>query len=93
MCDIAKLKIHRKCTSPAEEPAIVYIVTDAGNVGLCEKCWGKVADSDLEWGPDPRPTVEEIFGRRAKEEAEATPTEYKPKSDKKTDQEKEEEEY
>ena len=74
MCSIAKLKIRKRCKTP-EEPVSVVIIWKEEPVELCRKCWERIPP-DLEWGIYPKPTVEEIFGRRTKEEAEATPTEY-----------------
>lgn len=48
MCQIAKLKMgFRHCDSQA---VAVYIMHRGRKIGLCEKCWGKVAKSPLEWG-------------------------------------------
>jgi len=53
MCDISSLKIHRRCATPTD-PIAVFIMLDEKQVGLCDKCWGKVAVSDFEWGLDPK---------------------------------------
>lgn len=53
MCQIAKLKIKKKCSTP-EDPITVYIMWKGEKLGLCQKCWYKVSDSDLEWGDSDR---------------------------------------
>jgi hypothetical protein len=47
MCDVAKMKLQKKCGTPLE-PIIVFIqLRDKDEtIGLCRKCWGKVADMD-----------------------------------------------
>jgi hypothetical protein len=77
MCQISEAKIHRRCKTPTEPPT-VFIMKDGKQIGLCNNCWNKVADSDLEWGSDPRPILKDILERREKEEALTTLTEYKP---------------
>jgi len=91
MCQISKMKIHRRCKTPEESISVVIQWKDE-QVELCRKCWERIPN-DLEWGMDPKPILEEIFGRRAKEEAEATVTEYKIKGEKITEPEKEEEDF
>lgn len=53
MCQVSELKIHRKCTNPTD-PIAVLIMKDEKQIGLCSKCWTKVAESDYEWGDEPR---------------------------------------
>lgn len=77
MCQISEMKIYKRCKTP-EDGIAVFVVKDGKQLGLCGSCWKKVGEGDYEWGPDSKPIVEEIFSRRAKEEAAATPTEYKP---------------
>lgn len=91
MCNISKLRIHRRCKTPEESISVVIQWKDE-QVELCRKCWERIP-TDLEWGTDPKPVLEEIFGRRAKEEAEATVTVYKIKGEKITEPEKEEEDF
>ena len=48
MCDVSKLK---KGLRHCDEQAIaVYIMYKGRRIGLCERCWGKVSRSSLEWG-------------------------------------------
>ena len=80
MCQIAKLKIRKRCKTP-EEAISVIIMWNGEPVEICKSCWERIPP-DLTWGDDKIPTVEEIFGRRTKEEAEATVTEYRLKDKK-----------
>jgi len=51
MCDINKLKLgYRKCSN---QEITVIIMWKGKEVGLCEKCWRKIAKSDLEWSETP----------------------------------------
>jgi hypothetical protein len=91
MCQIAKMKIHRRCKTPEESISVVIQWKDE-QVVLCKSCWERIPN-DLEWGTDPKPILEEIFGRRAKEEAKATPTEYKLKGEKVEQEKQEDDEF
>jgi hypothetical protein len=90
MCQIAKLKIRKRCKTP-EEAISVIIMWNGEPVELCKKCWERIPP-DLTWGDDKIPTMEEIFGRRIKEEQEATVTEYRLKDKKGVIQNESEEE-
>lgn len=76
MCDIKKLKIRKKCSTPME-PSIVFLQLNGDVIGLCQKCWNKVADSDLEWGDSPKVTMEEVLSEKSRGIEGATLTEYK----------------
>lgn len=75
MCEIASMKIHRRCKTP-EEPCVVYIVWKSENVGICKRCWEKFPE-DLEWGNTPRPTMEQILSEESRVGKNPTLTEYK----------------
>lgn len=48
MCQIHKLrKGYRKCS---DQSCAVIIMYKGKEVQLCERCWGKIAKSNLEWG-------------------------------------------
>lgn len=48
MCQIHKLKQgYKKCDEPKIHLTIIW---KGENVELCETCWRKIADTDLEWG-------------------------------------------
>jgi len=55
MCDIKEFKLHRKCTNPLDPIAVFITWKNGKQLGLCEKCWSKIADSDLEWGEEEIP--------------------------------------
>ena len=80
MCQISKMKIRKRCKTP-EESVSVIIMWKGEAVEICKSCWERIPP-DLTWGDDKIPTVEEIFGRRVKEEQEATVTEYRLKDKK-----------
>jgi hypothetical protein len=75
MCQIDQLKVRmKKCDK--QEQAVGIQWKDGHIYWLCNNCWEKLSDKDWEIG-DSKVMVEEIFGRREKEEAEAVLTEYK----------------
>ena len=82
MCDITKLKLHRRCKTPIEGVAVL-VRKDGIDVPICYSCWKRIGNGDWEIGIYPKLTIEEIFGRRIKEEQEATFTEYHLKDSKK----------
>jgi len=91
MCDISSMKIHRRCKTLLE-PILLYVQWKPDlMVGICKSCWERIPP-DLTWGDDKIPTMEEIFGRRIKEEQEATVTEYRLKDKKGVIQNESEEE-
>ena len=76
MCDVKKLHIHKKCSTPME-PSIVFLQIENESIGLCDRCWSKVANSDLEWGNSPKLTIEEILSDKARFGENPVETEYK----------------
>jgi hypothetical protein len=64
-----------------------------GMVGICAGCWAKIANSDYEWGTDPKPTLEQIFSDEARFGKDPVLTEYKPHVKKSDEPKEEEEEY
>jgi len=87
MCDVAKLKVHKRCKTP-DEISILFIQTPKEQVGICNTCWGKIADKDWEIGDGPKPTMEDILSDKSRGLEGAVLTEYKyrgkeiePKSD------------
>lgn len=82
MCQVKALKLHKKCSTPLD-PSIVYIVKDEGNIGICEKCWAKIADKDWEWGNSPKLTMEQILSEESRVGKNPTLTEYKIRGNKK----------
>jgi len=91
MCDIKKLKLHKKCSTPLE-PSILFIVKDGEQIGVCEKCWKRIADGDWEIGDGPKPTMEEIFSEKAKFGENPVETELRPRG-KKLEEQKDEEDF
>jgi len=80
MCQVDLLKVYMRCSTP-DLPIAIFIQWKPNlQVGLCKNCWERFCDhkKDYEWGNDSRPTLEQIFGRRTKEEAQATLTIYDP---------------
>lgn len=82
------MKIHRICRTP-DDPISILIIWKNEEIGLCNKCWEKVAPSDIEWGDDPTPTIESILSDEAKGLIGAVETEYVQKGSKKGDVEEE----
>jgi hypothetical protein len=81
MCQINKMKLHKRCKTP-EEPAIVYIVWNGETVGVCAKCWEKISDKDWETGDSPKPTMEEILSDKARFGENPVETELRPRGKK-----------
>jgi hypothetical protein len=44
----------KKCPDCQDtKKAVVFILDDNEKIGICEKHWSELADSDLEWGSNP----------------------------------------
>jgi hypothetical protein len=65
---------EERCNSPlnpncGSRDITVYIVFHGAKLPICRRCWGQIADSDLEWGEEKvsaktrRRKVEEAKGR------------------------------
>jgi hypothetical protein len=91
MCQVSKLKIKKKCRTP-NDPIVISIVKDGEQLDICKSCWERIGSKEWEVG-DSKVVIEKILGRRVKEEAEATPTEYDPFKKFKKEEITEEEEY
>lgn len=71
------MKLHVRCKTP-EEPCIVFIVWKKGEqIGVCDKCWSKIADKDWETGKGPKPTMEEVLSDKNRFGDNPIETEYK----------------
>jgi hypothetical protein len=92
MCDVKKLKLHKNCSTPLE-PSIVYIEKDKETIGVCEKCWAKIADKDWEIGNSPKPTMEDIFSDKSRLGDNPVETEYKERGVKNDEPSEEEEDF
>lgn len=76
MCQVSALHIHKKCGTPLE-PITLTIEFGNDKVDLCNKCWSKICNTDLEWGNTPRPTMEQILSEETRVGKNPTLTEYK----------------
>lgn len=91
MCQVDEMKLHVRCKTP-EDPAIVYITwKKKGVVGVCAKCWERIADKDWETGDSPKPTMEEILSDKSRFGENPVLTEYKYRGVKENEPSKEEE--
>jgi hypothetical protein len=92
MCQVSELKVHKKCHTP-DEKITLYISIGDKTIGVCDKCWAKIADKDWEVGNGPKLTIEEILSDKSRGLEGAVETEYKLKDKKLGEQTKEEEEF
>jgi hypothetical protein len=82
LCQVDEMKLHVRCKTP-EDPAIVYITwKKKGQLGVCAKCWERIADKDWETGDSPKPTMEDILSDKARLGENPVETEYKLKGKK-----------
>lgn len=91
MCDVAKLKVHKRCKTP-NEVCIIFIQLPKEQIGICDTCWKKIADKDWEVGDGPKPTMEEILSDKSRGIEGATLTEYKYRGVKESETTEDEEE-
>lgn len=91
MCDVKKLKLHKKCSTPLE-PSILFITKDGEQIGVCEKCWKRIADGDWEVGDAPKLTMEDILSDKSRYGENPVETEYKLRG-KKLEEQKAEEDF
>lgn len=92
MCQVNEMKLHVRCKTP-EDPCIVYITWGKkGTIGVCEKCWIRIADKDWETGDSPKPTMEEILSDKSRFGENPVETEYKLRGKKVEEQTENEEE-
>lgn len=89
MCQVDLMHVHYRCKTLDEPPAIYIMWKNKGQIGICAKCWEKIADKDWECGTDLPPTLESLFSDEAKGLVGAVLTEYVPKGSKKGDIEEE----
>jgi hypothetical protein len=86
------MKLHVRCKT-LEDPAIVYITwKKKGQIGVCAKCWERIADKDWETGDSPKSTMEEILSDKARFGENPVETEYKLRG-KKLEEQKDEEDF
>lgn len=92
MCQVKILKLHKKCATPLE-PSIVYIEKNKEKIGICEKCWIKIAEKDWEVGNSLKLTMEDILSDKSRLGDNPILTEYiiKGKKDDEPNEEKEDE--
>jgi hypothetical protein len=61
-----------------DEPNAVYLVWNGETIGLCRRCWDRIADTDVEWGDNPKPENFAQLLESARGLEGAVETEYKP---------------
>lgn len=76
MCQVKALKLHKTCSTPLE-PSIIYVEKNGENIGVCEKCWTKIADKDWELGNSPKLTMEQVLSDETRFGKNPTLTVYK----------------
>jgi hypothetical protein len=76
MCQVKKLKLHVRCNSP-DDPTCVIIQKGDEQIGVCEKCWKRIAEKDWEIGSAPRPILSELLSDNARFGENPIETEYK----------------
>ena len=91
MCQVKELRVHKACHTP-EDPCILYIQADGKTIGVCAKCWEKIADNDWEVGNGPKPTMEDILSDKSRFGENPVETEYKLRG-KKLEEQKDEEDF
>lgn len=77
MCQVKELKIGKKCCTPTDPIAIYIAQKDGGQIGLCAKCWAKIANTDFEVGDDPKPEDFQLWLSEGRGEEGTTLTEFK----------------
>jgi hypothetical protein len=93
MCRVNELKLHIRCKTP-EDPCIIYIqVKDKEAIGVCEKCWSRIASKDWEIGDGPKLTMEDILSEKSRVGDNPVLTEYKERGVKEYEPNKEEEDF
>lgn len=91
MCQVSEMKLHTRCSTP-EDPCIIYIRKGDKTVGICEKCWGRIADKEWEVGDGLKLTMEDIFSDKSRYGENPVETEYKLRG-KKLEEQKDEEDF
>jgi hypothetical protein len=91
LCQVNELKLHVRCKSP-EDPCIIFVQKIEKQVGVCDKCWKRIADKDWEVGNSPTLTMEEILSDKSRGLEGAVLTEYKYRGVKESEPKSEEEE-
>jgi hypothetical protein len=76
MCDVQKLKIHKRCKTP-DEVCVIFVQLPKEKVGICRVCWDKIAEKDWEVGDSPKLTMEDILSDKVRLGDNPVETEYK----------------
>jgi hypothetical protein len=70
------MKLHVRCKT-SDEPSVVFIMWKGEQIGVCARCWTRIAEKDWETGNSPKLTMEELLSDKARFGENPVETEYK----------------